>query len=76
VRLEQSGTPAAVINTEPLAEVADAMAAALGFPGYRYAVVPHPVGSLGPEEVRTLAKRAAPSVLALLRGEEPGPASP
>jgi hypothetical protein len=61
-----------VINTEPLAGVADAMATALGFPGYRYALVAHPVGSLSPEEVRGLAKVAAAQVLALLRGEADG----
>ena len=47
------------------------MAAALGFPGYRYALVAHPVGSLSPEDVRVLAKVAAAQVLLLLRGEAP-----
>lgn len=60
-----------MINTEALAGVADAMATALGFPGYRYAVVPHPIGSLDAEQVRQRAKLAAPQVLALLRGLEP-----
>jgi hypothetical protein len=47
------------------------MAAALGFPGYRYALVAHPVGSLSPEEVKVLARVAAAQVLSLLRGEAP-----
>lgn len=47
------------------------MATALGFPGYRYALVAHPVGSLSPEEVRVLARVAADQVAALLRGEAP-----
>ena len=60
-----------MINTEPLSGVANAMAAALGFPGYRYAVVSHPVGSLDAEAVRALAEFAAPQVLALLCGAAP-----
>ena len=44
------------------------MATALGFPGYRYAVVAHPIGSLGPDELRAQAKVAAPQVLEILRG--------
>lgn len=52
------------------------MAAALGFPGYRYALVTHPVGSLGREEVRTLARAAAAQVLALLQGAAPPGGAP
>lgn len=52
------------------------MAAALGFPGYRYALVAHPVGSLGREEVRMLARTAAAQVLDLLRGAEPRRGAP
>ena len=47
------------------------MATALGFPGYRYALVAHPVGSRSDEEVRALARVAAGQVLALLRGDAP-----
>ncbi|WP_419754876.1 UGSC family (seleno)protein, partial [Geodermatophilus sp. CPCC 206100] len=38
-------------------------------PGYRYAVVPHPVSSLDPKGVRAAAELAAPQVLEILRGE-------
>lgn len=65
-----------MINTDALAGVADAMATALGFPGYRYAVVSHPMGSLDAEQVRERARVAAPQVLDLLRGLSPRELTP
>lgn len=59
--------PSAAICTEALRASADAMAAIQGVPGYRYAVVPHPVSSLGPEGLRAHAELAAPQVLEILR---------
>lgn len=44
------------------------MAAIQGAPGYRYAVVPHPVSSLDADGLRTHAELAAPQVLDILRG--------
>jgi hypothetical protein len=48
------------------------MASALGFPGYRYAIVPHPLSSLTGDQTAALGTLAAPQVLALLRGDDPG----
>ena len=36
-------------------------------PGYPYVVLPHPVGSLGPEEVAERADRIVERIEALLR---------
>jgi hypothetical protein len=72
ILLEKRGVPAAAICTHALRASADAMATIQGIPGYRYAVVTHPVSSLGPDDVRERAKIAAPQVLEILRGSETG----
>ena len=41
--LEQQGTPATVLITEPFQSVVASSAAKLGAPGYHSLVVPHPV---------------------------------
>ena len=66
--LERRGVPSAAICTEALRASADAMAAIQGAPGYRYAVVPHPVSSLDGDGLRAHARLAAPQVLEILRG--------
>jgi hypothetical protein len=68
ILLEKRGVPGAAICTEALTASADAMAAIQGAPGYRYAVVPHPVSSLDAEGIEAHAKVAAPQVLEILRG--------
>jgi hypothetical protein len=42
------------------------MAGVYGFPGYQFATVPHPVASLGEEEIRSRASEALPDVLRIL----------
>ncbi len=77
ISFEKRGIPAAVVITSPFAATADAMARLAGMPGYRYAVVPHPIGSLGPAEIRTRADQVAASVESLLlspMADEPGAA--
>jgi hypothetical protein len=66
--LERRGVPSAAICTDALQASANAMAALHGAPGYRYAIVPHPVSSLDAEGLRAHAKLAAPQVLEILRG--------
>lgn len=70
--LERRGVPSAAICTEALRASADAMAAIHGAPGYRYAVVPHPVSSLDDEGLRAHATLAGPQVLDILRGVDAG----
>jgi len=72
ILLEKRGIPGAAICTEALQASANAMAAVQGIPGYRYAVVPHPVSSLDADGIRAHARIAAPQVLAILRGEPAG----
>ncbi len=64
--LEQRGVPAAAIITSAFRRTADLMARRQGYPGYRYAVVPHPIGNLTPAQVRERAQAVLPEVLALL----------
>ena len=60
--------PAAVICTDQFVESARAQAAICGNPHYPFAVVPHPIGSLTPAELRARAATALPQVLAILTG--------
>lgn len=64
--LEKRGIPTAVICTEPFITSAEAMKRLLGAPEYPYVVVPHPIGSLTPEQLRERARLALPKVLQLL----------
>jgi hypothetical protein len=41
-----------------------------GFSNYRYAVMTHPISSLGPDQIRERAKEALPEVLAILGLED------
>ncbi len=72
ILLERRGVPSAAICTEALQASANAMAAIQGAPGYRYAIVPHPVSSLDAEGLRAHAKLAGPQVLEILRGPGAG----
>ena len=45
------------------------MAKIQGIPDYPYIILPHPLGSLTPGELRTHAMRAAPEVLSILLGK-------
>jgi hypothetical protein len=67
IEFEKRGIPAAVVITEPFVPTADAMGRLAGMPGYPYVVLPHPVGSLGPEEVAERADRIVERIEALLR---------
>ena len=60
--------PAAVICTDQFVESARAQAAICGNPHYPFAVVPHPIGSLTPAELKARAEAAVPQVLAILTG--------
>lgn len=69
ILMEQRGVPSAAICTDALRPSADAMARIQGMPGYRFAVVPHPVSSLDESQVEERARLAAPQVLEILRQE-------
>jgi hypothetical protein len=67
ILMEQRGVPSAAICTDALRASADAMARIQGVPGYRFAVVPHPVSSLDEDGIQGRARLAAPQVLEILR---------
>jgi len=66
IELEWSGVPSVAIIAEPLVGSAEAMKKLSGMPDYPYVVVPYPVGSLSPEEIRTRAKEITPRIIELL----------
>ena len=61
--LEKKGVPSTVLVTKPFDSQARAMTTLLGLPGYQYAVIGHPMGSLTDEQVLDRAKEALPQVL-------------
>ena len=63
---ERKGIQTAAVLTDTFKKPGDAMARVQGFLNYRYAVIPHPISSLSPEQVREHAQRALPEVLAIL----------
>jgi len=68
ISFEKRGIPAAAIITEPFIATAEAMAQLAGMPGYPVAVIPHPIGSLGPAEVTARADAVAARIGELLLG--------
>ena len=64
--LERAGIPAVSICTSAFRITAEAMARSLGFPGYQYVTVPHPVASLTQEEIDAIAATALPEVVRVL----------
>jgi hypothetical protein len=68
IELDRRGVPTAVICTEQFVTSAQAQAAICGNPLYPFVVVPHPIGSLTPAELRERAAAALPQVIAILTG--------
>ena len=69
ISFEKRGIPAAAIITEPFVATAEAMARLAGMPGYPVAVIPHPIGSLAPDEVTARADAIAGKIAELLLGD-------
>ncbi len=63
---EKRGIPAAAIVTSAFTRSANAMARRHGFPDYRYALIPHPIGNLKPDQIEQRALAVLPEVLAIL----------
>ena len=64
--IEQRGTPATVLITEPFQGIVATSAARLGAPGYHALVVPHPIWGRDEETLRALARQIADTALAQL----------
>jgi hypothetical protein len=63
---EKRGVPAASIVTTPFTRPANAMAQRQGYPGLHYAMLPHPIGNLKPEQIRQRALEVLPQVIEIL----------
>jgi hypothetical protein len=67
ITFERLGVPAAVICTDKFIVSGEAMAEAIGMPGYPFAAPPHPIAILTPDEANAWADGVAKQVEALLR---------
>jgi hypothetical protein len=66
--LERAGIPAVSICTTAFRITAEAMARSLGFPGYQYVAVPHPIASRTEKEIDEMARVALPDIVRILGG--------
>jgi hypothetical protein len=66
--LERAGIPAVSICTTAFRITAEAMARSLGFPGYQYVAVPHPIASRTEKEIDEMARDALPDIVRILGG--------
>jgi hypothetical protein len=64
--LERAGIPAVSICTDAFSAAARAMARVLGFPGFEYVAVPHPIASRSEEEIAAIVHAAMPEIVRLL----------
>lgn len=69
--IEERGTPATVVITEPFQTVVASNAVKLGAPGYHATVVPHPVYGKSASELQSLAQGLAHTVIGQLVGAAP-----
>lgn len=64
--LERAGIPAVSLCTDAFRITAEAMANQLGFPGYQYVAVQHPVASRTEKEIDEMARDALPEIIRVL----------
>jgi hypothetical protein len=64
--LERAGIPAVSLCTDAFKITAEAMANQMGFPGYRYVALPHPVASRTEKEIDEIVRDALPDVVRVL----------
>ena len=66
--LERAGIPAVSLCTDAFRITAEAMANQLGFPGYQYVALPHPIASRTEKEIDELVRAALPEIVRVLGG--------
>lgn len=66
ILMEQAGTPAIAIVTEPFRATGEAMATAWGMAGYPFLATPHPIANLTDKDLEERADRLLEAVEALL----------
>jgi hypothetical protein len=64
--LERAGIPAVSVCTTAFTITAEAMANQMGFPGYRYVTVPHPVASRTEKEIDEMVRAVMPDLIRVL----------
>ena len=64
--VEERGTPATVVITEPFQTIVATNAMKLGAPGYHFLTVPHPVWGKDDEELRVLVRPIVDQAVAQL----------
>ena len=64
--LERGGIPAVSVCTYAFKITAEAMANQMGFPGYRYVAIPHPIASRTEKEIDEMVRDALPDILRVL----------
>jgi hypothetical protein len=63
---ERQGVPAVAVMTERFVTAAELMARVLGVPGYKFAVIGHPISSASDAELATYAQKSIDSARELL----------
>jgi hypothetical protein len=66
ILLERAGIPAVSLCTDAFKITAEAMARSLGFPGYQYVAVPHPIASRTQAEIDEIARDFLPDIIRVL----------
>jgi len=66
--LELAGVPAVSICTEAFVVPARAMADVYGHPEFEFVTIPHPIASLGPEEIEANVRPIVADVVRILVG--------
>jgi hypothetical protein len=69
ILFERAGVPAVSICTDSFVPAAEAMARLYGFPGYQFALMPHPLASLDDAQLRARARELLPDILRILGTE-------
>jgi hypothetical protein len=64
--LERAGIPAVSLCTDAFRITAEAMARSLGFPGYQYVALPHPIASRTEQEIDEIVAIALPEIVRVL----------
>jgi hypothetical protein len=70
ISFEQHGKRAVVLCTTPFVVTAKNIARLMGLPDYPFAVLEHPLGSLGHAQVKQRAQHAYEQALPILLGEQ------
>jgi hypothetical protein len=64
--LEKRGIPTACVITHQFTRAGNAKARRNGYPDFQYAMVPHPIGNLKPEQIKQRALEVLPQVVEIL----------